>query len=193
METVIKLSISNWINIGKKAGWLKTSSNYHYFPAEEFMERMKSLGWKKTGQNVSHMYFLAPNGMRIMLSINNWDRHWRLKKKDLRNELKKFTGGEEVATDLDFLFDTPFEIPPNYNFKTCRLEKKKFRYELKQTVFNSLAKYDLKDIEIQIKGQWLKPEIIDFSTFEIAFNNEDVYQFKPNSVITIRYLISYFE
>lgn len=148
-----------------------------YLTYKDYGRRLEAIGWKLHINHNGHYEYLAPpydKSKMICFSPNNWDRHWQLQKTDLR----------KISPDLDFVWKTPFIIPENYNPLTLKIEENA-NTELK-VKFLELARFDLNDIEILYNGQWLKPLDIDYSTFEIMFNNSEVIAYNHNSILTIR-------
>jgi predicted RNA binding protein YcfA (HicA-like mRNA interferase family) len=178
---LIKISIQDWLIIGQKAGWIKKSSVVGYISSKEYIRRLEAIKWTFLKQKDSHVFYVSPTGKnKVVFSTNhsNWEQHWAKQKQDLR----------KISEDLEFVFKNPFEIPKYYNFETLKVEPPFKKFIEKKVSFLELAKF--KDFEIFIDNKWVKPNHIDFSSFEIMFlEKEDikVKQFNPNTVLIVKY------
>jgi hypothetical protein len=153
-----------------------------FIPAEEFMQRLEKVGWHtRDNKRKSEVMYLAPDGInKLTIAQHNWVKNWNNGNKS-KQELRRIYGH-----NLDFLYETPFSIPKNFNIR-----QQKTIIPV-QTIFVSAIR-DLNSLgnkEIFFNNAWKGVEAVDFSSdgtgLFIMFNDGTSTTFPYRSEINIR-------
>jgi hypothetical protein len=177
--------IENWYNLYKiacsdrliKESWSKLKP-------KEYGRRLEEIGWELFRNNEGHIEAYAPNGINSVTYADhksNWERHMNYGR--IRNQLLK------ESPDLEFVWESPFEIPNNYNYMTLRIEgDKTSEPQVETRYFDDMHDVDTDMILIQDGNAWKSVALIVPETREIMFADEKVKKYKPQSKITFRYI-----
>jgi hypothetical protein len=146
---------------------------------EEFEERLEYLGWdlsrKGRGNGRPDYMVLSPDGkQRLTIMAHNWEKNWYdVKRKILQNR------------DLAFVFETKFEIPKNFNFKTQKIEAPQKQYKYLTIPFRQQLTKNLIGWQVRINNLWIEIADIDWEKYEIMDNNGNIHPL-PDRNIQIR-------
>lgn len=153
-----------------------------FITADELMRRLERIGWyTRDNKNKSEVMYLAPDGInKLTIAQHNWVKNWSNGNKS-RQQIRRMYGN-----NLDFLYETPFVIPRNFDVRRQKVEIPV------QTVFVSAIRNleSLNDKEVFVNNAWKSVEAADFSSdgtgVFIMFSDGTEKTFPYRSEITIR-------
>ena len=155
-----------------------------FISADEYIRRMMSIGWEVKDSG-SHKTLFSPinpeTGRRTIVgfSSNNWDKNWKKQRQDLRRALE--------SRDMDFIFESPFLVPDNFNIYTLKLEDgDEAEDNVFKAYFNQLPSLPIDKIQVYYNGQWKDVEDYDFQDSSIMFSDLSIGTFTPSEEIKMR-------
>lgn len=166
--------------------WLSLLEAAEYIDVNEYLKRLTKLGWRAE-RSGSHIMLFAPDGIgKVNITVNNWEKNWRACAQDLRARAKNGGGG---YPDLDFVFQNPFVIPPN--FDTTTQSVRQAATELTIPVNRLLQDPStLNGRQIRYNGQWVDVYEAGHSSsgtgIDVLLYNGDVITFDRQQQVTIK-------
>jgi len=171
---IIKITKSQWQEIGEKTGWIKKSNNQsltvlagskYVVPRRELARRLKKIGWDLSKEKNGDYMAIAPDGIVkvTIVSAGNWDKSgfWAERWAVRQNP------------DLAFVFDPIFVIPKYFNIQTQKIETPKEKIPeipIKKIPFATLPPKGL----IFINNQWNEIADVDYGSLEVLLKNNQI-------------------
>jgi len=146
-----------------------------YISREEFERRLEKIGWNLENKNPGDYIAFSPDGKTklTIVSEHNWEKSWRKAKQHLRAQNQ----------DLDFLFDSAFIIPKEFNVSTQKIEKTKEK-EIKIVPFIQL---NTNNMQAKHNDDFVDIIDIDYTNRQVLLEDETILTFQsPSSMIEVR-------
>ena len=162
-----------------------------YIAPEDYEERLQQLGWRIYPSG-SHKTAYAPDGIGLVSwSSNNWEKNWHQIARDLLRFAKGGRSSIGGYTDLEFVWQNPFHIPPNFNYKTQELTKTANDPGQKIMVSKLLHNPNtLAGKEIQAGDSWKKVDLADHGndgmSIEVLFDDGSTVRYNMQQTIMMR-------
>lgn len=170
-------------------GWL-FEATAQYIDSGEYAQRLANLKWR-CQQNGSHWTCLAPDKVgRVTWSDNNWEKNWQQVARDLF-QFAKGGRGKGGYSDLRFVWQNPFVVPPNFDYNT-QSEKSQLQDAGKTFWVSDLMKNpeSVLGYKIFVNGDWKQAEDIGISStgmgIDVMFKDGDVQSFYIPQKLTVK-------
>jgi hypothetical protein len=161
-----------------------------YIDPGEYEERLTALGWRIEPSG-SHRTAYAPDGIgKVTWTVNNWEKNWH----QIARDLLRFAKGGRGAGGypLEFVWQTPFRIPTNFDYKTQTITKTAPAPTSQKVMVSKLLADPsaIQGQEVQWGDEWKRVELADHGndgvSIEVMFDDGTTIKLPMQQTITLR-------